>query len=183
MPYLILKLGPLITVDGLRTAKLGDPGFDELVGDHFGFFAWNRVGDSEFRESVLTGEDIAVALIRFWKRTNEVHIQDFSRVSMSFGVMFCIFKVDALLLGQAVITGLYLLTYVGGHTRPEETRHGPHGGGIDPEVSRRGVCMGPVHDLLEDVISSGYHNTVFLFCDGLPLPVAHHQHTTFIQVK
>ena len=71
MPYLILKLSPLIAVDGLRTAKLGDPGFNELVGDHFGFFAWNRVGDSEFRESVLTGEDIAVALIRFWKRTNE----------------------------------------------------------------------------------------------------------------
>ena len=148
MPDLVLKLGPLIAVDCFRTAKLGDPGLDELVGDHLCFFAWDRVGDSEFGESLLTGEDIVVALIGFWKRTNEVNIQDFSRVSMSFGVMFCIFKVDALLLGQAVITGLYLLTYVGGHTRPVETRHGPHGGGIYPEMSRRRVCMGPVHDML-----------------------------------
>ena len=121
MPDLVLELGPLIAVDCLWTAKLGGPGLDELVGDHLCFFKWNRVGDSEFRESILTGEDIAVTLIGFWKRTNKVHIQDFSRVSMSFGVMFCIFKVDTLLLGQAVITGLYLLTYVGGHTRPEET--------------------------------------------------------------
>ena len=120
MPDLVLKLGPLIAVDCFQTAKLGDPGLDELVGDPLCFFAWDRVGDSEFGESILTGEDVAVALIGFWKRTNEVHIQDFSRVSMSFGVMFCIFKVDTLLLGQAVITGLYLLTYVGGHTRPEE---------------------------------------------------------------
>ena len=139
MPDLVLELGPLIAVDCLWTAKLGEPGLDELVGDHLCFFAWNRVGDSEFGESILTGEDIAVTLIGFWKRANEVHIQDFSWVSMSFGVMFCIFEVDTLLLGQAVITGLYLLTYVGGNTRPEEARHGPHGSGVDPEVTRRGV--------------------------------------------
>ena len=119
MPDLVLKLSPLITVGCLRTAKLGDPGLDELVGDHLCFFAWDRVGDREFGESILTDEDVAVALIGFWKRANEVHIQDFSWVSMSFGVMFCIFDVYTLLLGQAVITGLYLLMYVGGHTRPE----------------------------------------------------------------
>ena len=43
--------------------------------------------------------------------------------------------------------------------------------------------MGPIHDLLEDVPSTWYNNTVLLFHDGLPLLVAHHQHTTFVQVK
>ena len=89
-------------MDCLRTAKLGDPGLDELVGDHLCFFAWDRVGDSEFGESILTGEDVAVTLIGLWKRSNEVYIQDFSRVSMSLRVVFRIFKVDTLLLGSSM---------------------------------------------------------------------------------
>ena len=43
--------------------------------------------------------------------------------------------------------------------------------------------MGPIHDLLEDVLLPWYNNMVLLFRDGLPFSVAHHQHTAFVKVK
>ena len=39
MPDLVLELGPLVAVDRLRAAKLGDSCLNQLVGNYLCFFA------------------------------------------------------------------------------------------------------------------------------------------------